>query len=62
MRKIATTVAALIVVLTTSPASARPGEPGDRSYAGPATAAHFAGHTASACVDTYTVYGERPCR
>lgn len=51
LRKIATGIAVVLglVALSATPADARPGEPGDRSYLGPLTSAHFAGHRVNAC-------------
>lgn len=54
IRKFSTALAVVLAVLALSatPAQARPGEPGDRSYLGPLTGAHFAGHRVTACAFT----------
>lgn len=51
IRKIATGLAVVagLLILSATPADARPAEPGDRGYLGPLTSAHFAGHRVTAC-------------
>lgn len=70
IRKLSTGLAVVgaVLALSATPAQARPGEPGDRSYTGPITSSHFAGKHTSACVlvtnrdgDVYYIPGEFAC-
>jgi hypothetical protein len=63
IKKLSTALAVVlgVIALSATPADARPGEPGDRGYLGPITSAHFAGRSATSCIN-YGVFSLKVCR